>query len=238
MACVTTISFEVLINGGKSDQFKLGRGVRQGDPLSPFLFILAQEVMFRLLDREFHLKKISRVKASINGPAITHVMYADDIVLFSKATRMEAKAINECLDMYCKWSGQCINRSKSGIYFSKHTPRQTTRGIKQIFHMKGLKDSIYLGTPMFLSRSLSKDFSYLQNKLEARLSGWRSTTLSWVDRSTLISSVNQNVPNYTMSSFKVPSNICDKLDVLARHFWWKPINQDGKFLALKSWDKL
>ena len=178
MACVTTVSFEILINGGKFDQFKPSRGVRQGDPLSPYLFILAQEVLSRLLNREFHLKKISGVKASLNGPASIHVMYADDIMLFSKATRMEGKAINECLDMYYKWSGQCINRSKSGIYFSKHTPRQTTRGIKQIFHMKGLKDSIYLGAPMFLSKSPSKDFNFLQNKLEARLSGWRSRTLS------------------------------------------------------------
>ena len=123
MACVTTVSFKVLINGGKSDQFKPNKGVRQGDPLSSYVFILAQEVLSRLLDREFHLKKISGDKANLNGPAITHVMYADDIVLFSKATRMEAKAINECLDMYCKWLGQCINRSKSDIYFSKHTPR-------------------------------------------------------------------------------------------------------------------
>ena len=91
---------------------------------------------------------------------------------------------------------------------------------------------------MFLSRSLSKDFSYLQNKLEARLSGWRSRTFSWVDRSTLILLVAQNLPNYSMSLIKVPSSICDKLDVLTRHFLWKPINQDGKFLALKSWDKL
>ena len=91
---------------------------------------------------------------------------------------------------------------------------------------------------MFLSRSPSKDFSYLQNKLEARLSGWRSRTLSWVDKSTLISSVAQNLPNYTMSSIKVPSSICDNLDVLTKHFLWKPINQDGKFLALKSWDEL
>lgn len=239
MACVTTVSFEVLINGGKYNQFKPSRGVRRGDTMSPYLFILAQEFLSRLLDQEFHFKKISGVKANLNEPAITHVMYADDIVLFSKATRMEAMAINECLDIYYKWSGQCINRSKSGMYFSKHTPRQTTRGIKQIFRMKGLKkDFIYLGAPMFLSRSPSKDFRFLQNKLEARLSGWRSRTLSWADMSALISTVAQNLPNYTMSSFKVPSCIYDKLDGLTRCFWWKPNNEDGKFLALKSWDKL
>ena len=60
------------------------------------MFILAQEVLSRLLDREFHLKKISGVKANLNGPAITHVKYADDIVLFSKATRMPSMNVLTC----------------------------------------------------------------------------------------------------------------------------------------------
>lgn len=87
MTCISTVSFEVLVNGGKSEQYKLGRGLRQGDPLFLYLFIIGQEVLLRMLERDMARKKISGVKASLGGPAIFHVMYADDIVLFSKASR-------------------------------------------------------------------------------------------------------------------------------------------------------
>ncbi|KAL0001790.1 hypothetical protein SO802_015571 [Lithocarpus litseifolius] len=239
MACVTSVSFEVLVNGGKSAQVKPSRGLRQGDPLSSYLFILGQEVLSRMIEQEFQRKNINGVKASINGPAITHIMYDDDIVLFSKATRKDATAINEWIIKYCKWSGQNLNRSKSGIFFSKQTLQQSARAIKQILQMKKLmSDAIYLGALLFLTRSPKKDFNYLLNKLEGRLAGWRTMSLSWAGRCTLINSVTQTTPIYTMSSFKVPNSICNKLDALFRKFWWKPKKPTGKFLALKSWDKL
>ena len=110
-----------MVNGGKSDQFKRTRGLRQGDPLSPYLFILAQKVLSRMLDNELRAGNVSGAKPSARGPAITHVMYADDIVLLSKATRNDAKRLVDCLEKYYTWSGQSINRDKSGIFFSKHT---------------------------------------------------------------------------------------------------------------------
>ena len=91
---------------------------------------------------------------------------------------------------------------------------------------------------MFLSKAPSKDFSYLQDKLEAKLMGWRSKCLSWAGRKTLINSVAQTIPNYTMFSFNIPSKVCDKLDSLTRRFWWKPNQRDGRFIAWKSWDNL
>ena len=105
MSCVSIVSFEVLVNGGKSDQFKPTRGLRQGDPLLPYLFIIGQEVLSRLIGKEFENKNISGVKASICAPTITHVMYVDDILLFSKATRSNATAIMNCIQKYCSWSG-------------------------------------------------------------------------------------------------------------------------------------
>ena len=87
---------------------------------------------------------------------------------------------------------------------------------------------------MFLSKAPSKDFSYLQDKLEAKLMGWRSKCLSWVGRKTFINSVAQTIPNYTMSTFNIPSKVCDKVDSLTRRFWWKPNQQNGKFIAWKS----
>ena len=89
-----------------------------------------------------------------------------------------------------------------------------------------------------MSRGPSKDFIYLQHKLEARFTGWRSKCLSWARIRTLFSTVAQTIPIYTMSTFNIPNKVCDKLDSLTRRFWWKPKNQDGNFLAMKVWDKL
>lgn len=109
MECITSVSFEVLIKSGKLESFKPERGLRQGDPLSPYIFILGQEILSRLLEKEFRRHNISGVKASVGGPAITHVMYVDDIVLFSKACRREAATINHCLETYCSGLGQSLN---------------------------------------------------------------------------------------------------------------------------------
>ena len=208
LACVSSVSFEVIVNGGKSDCFKPSRGLRQGDPSSPYLFILGQEVLSRLIEFDLSKKNITGIKSSISGPTISHVMYADDIVLFSKASRKDAANLVRILEKYCTWSGQAINRSKSGVYFSKHTHSQDRRVIKSILQVKNLKkDAVYLGAPVLLSRAPSKDFAFLQNKLESKLSGWRSKCLSWAGRRTLITAVAQSIPTYAMSSFNIPNKV-------------------------------
>lgn len=68
--------------------------------------------------------------------------------------------------------------------------------------------------------------------------GWRSKCLPWAGRRTLITSVAQSLPTYTMSTFKVPNKICDKMDSLTRRFWWNPKEQQGGFITRKSWEKL
>ena len=239
MACVSSVTFEVMVNGGKSKSFKPSRRLRQGDPLSSYLFIFGQEVLSRLIDHELKLKNAAGIKTSISGPTISHVMYADDVVLFSKASRKDAASLVKTLEKYCVWSGQSINRNKSGVYFSKYTHSQARRSIKSILQVKSLKkEAVYLGAPMFLSRAPSKDFAFLQDKPEAKLAGWRSKCLSWAERKTLINSVAQTIPIYTMSTFNIPNKVCDKLDLMARRFWWKPNQREGRFMAWRAWDKL
>uniref|UniRef100_A0A2N9EEZ1 Reverse transcriptase domain-containing protein n=1 Tax=Fagus sylvatica TaxID=28930 RepID=A0A2N9EEZ1_FAGSY len=194
MQCVTTVSFSVLINGGKSKHFTPTRELRQGDPLSPYLFILFQEVLSKIIDREHAAGKIMGVAMNRGGTDFTHVMFADDIMLFAKASNREMKKVPD--------------------------------------------NANYLGAPLFSSRSRSKDFKYLQDKLEARLKGWRSKCLSWAGHCTLIKTVAQAIPTYTFSTFDVPNVICDKLDAATRRFWWNPKKENGRFLAWKSWDHL
>nr|POE97435.1 hypothetical protein CFP56_05430 [Quercus suber] len=119
-----------------------------------------------LRERELGAGSISGTKPCARGLAIMHVMYTDDIILFSKATRNDAQRLANFLEKYCLWSGQSINKSKSGIFFSKHTGPRSRKAIKQIRDLKSLKkDAVYLGAPMFLSTSPSKDFKFLIDKV-------------------------------------------------------------------------
>ena len=148
--CISSVTFKILVNGGKTDKFRPSRGLRQGDPLSPYLFILGQEILPRMLDHRLRQSNIKGIKTSKGGRTITHVMYADDIVLFSKTTKKDVETISEILEKYSLWSGQLVNRSKSSIFFfSKHTQRATQRSIKSILHIRALKrDTTYLGAPL------------------------------------------------------------------------------------------
>ncbi len=99
-------------------------------------------------------------------------------------------------------------------------------------------DAFYLGTPVFSSRSKTKDFKYLIDRTEARLKGWRSKCLSWAGRRTMINSVALSLPTYSFSTASVPTTMCNKLDSIIRRFWWNPKKEQGKFLAWKNWEAL
>ena len=172
MQCVSTVSFSVLVNGGKSKCFQPSRGLRQGDPLSSYLFILCQEVLSRLIDKEFATGVISGVSMNRNGLAFTNVTYADDIMLFAKANNREVQALDACHGKYCQWSGQLVSREKSGLIFSKLVSRERKREIKLELNMKTVpQNANYLGAPFFSTRNRSKDFKFLQDKLESKLKG-------------------------------------------------------------------
>lgn len=135
-------------------------------------------------------------------------MYADDIILFCKANMGEALVLNRCLDQYCAWSGQLLNRSKSGLIFSKLVSPLQKRRLKLELNRKSVpKQAYYLGSPLFTSKNRIKDFKFLNEKLETRLVGWRCKTLSWASRCTLIKVVAQALPTYTFSTFDVPTTV-------------------------------
>jgi hypothetical protein len=239
MQCVSTVSFSIIVNGGKTKWFRPIKGLRQGDPLSPYLFILCQDILSRMIEKEHRLGQVNGVKMNLNGPPFTHVMYADDLMLFARASTREVKVLDECLEKYCLWLGQLINREKSGLIFSKLVQRVRKRAIKCELNMKAISMlATYLGAPLFSSTSRSKDFKFLQERLESKLKGWRCKTLSWAGRSTLIKSVAHALPNYTFSAFDVPVSVCNKLDAASKRFWWNPNKSSGNYLAWKSWEQL
>lgn len=120
MQCVTTVRYSFLVNGQPCGSVSPSRGLCQGDPLSPYLFLLCAEFFSALLQNKVDQGLLSGVKVYAEAPSIHHLLFADDSLLFGKATAEECTHIRSVLVDYEKASGQRINLTKSDIVFSKN----------------------------------------------------------------------------------------------------------------------
>ena len=105
MSCVSTTSISILLNGGTGDAFHPLRGIRQGDPLSPYLFISCMEVLRALIKGKCCVKLWNPIKASQGGPDFSHLFFSDDLMLFARADRKNYIAIKEVLNSFCDLFG-------------------------------------------------------------------------------------------------------------------------------------
>ncbi|XP_030502458.2 uncharacterized protein LOC115717615 [Cannabis sativa] len=241
MQCVTTVSFSILLNGTPLPPFAPSRGLRQGDPLSPYLFILCSEVLSKLVLRAEARKQISGLKIGKKANPITHLFYADDAIFYCKASVTEAEQLGICIDTYERWSGQLVNRRKSGIVFSPKTNVAEKNLIHERLEIQLLdKREKYLGNPFFTSGSRRDDCNFLIEKMFQGLEGWKAKQLSFAGRQTLISSVLHSIPCYAMSTTQISLSTCAEMDRIAARFWWKGASRQGdsnRYLALKSWSE-
>ena len=106
---------------GHEAKINPSRGLRQGDPLSPYLFIIGCEVLARLISRGEIKGNIRGVHLANRAPPITKLFYADDVMLFCNAKLLEIRTLLNCLDCYGKWSRQIISVEKSGIFIRKES---------------------------------------------------------------------------------------------------------------------
>ena len=105
MSCVSTVSTSILVNGEALDLIYPLRGIRQGDPLSPYLFILCMDYLGQLIEEKCHMKLWKPVKTSQSGPAFSHLFFRNDLVLFAKADHINCSTIRDVLDCFCNVSG-------------------------------------------------------------------------------------------------------------------------------------
>ncbi|KAL5569589.1 hypothetical protein UlMin_026164 [Ulmus minor] len=236
MTCISSATMTILLNGSPVHKFSPKRGLRQGDPLFPYLFIIAMEVLSRLIQQKVDSGLISGFKISRHTPAIHHLFFADDVFLLGKCTFNEASQFKECLDTFCLWSGQSFNASKSNIFFNNLANRRVAGRITELMGFSRIApNSVYLGLPLFRSGK-SSDFDYLIEQLDSKLAGWKSKVLSKAKRLVLVQSIAFALPIYTMQTAKIPASVCSKLDRRIRSFWWGISPNGGKSLCLKAWD--
>lgn len=115
---VTSFSYGIMFRASEVCQFRPSRGLRQGDPLSPYLFLLCTEGLTALINQAAAEGRITGVKICDEAPVVTHLFCADDSIAFCNATVEEAEVMSEILSKYEQCSGQKVNLEKSEVYFS------------------------------------------------------------------------------------------------------------------------
>lgn len=148
MNCVESVRYSVLLNGSPQEEFKPLRGIRQGDPLSPYLFLLCVEGLSTLLKGEESQNYISSIRINDHCPTLTHLIFADDSLIFFKASKEEAVRVKGVLETYEKASDQKINLEKSVFMTSQNTDDSRAEEINTILGVKRSKClGLYLGLP-------------------------------------------------------------------------------------------
>ena len=177
------------------------------------------------------------VKVGRNGCTFTHLLFADDSLLFFKKDNKSLANLKRILDWYCNLFGQCINLDKSDLFCSPNMPKDEQECLARQLQVNLVQNlSKYLGLNFKLRGNRVAYFQFMVDKLQSKLQGWKANLLSQAGRTTLIASVFQTLPLYTFSCFKVPKTICKKMDSLVKTSWWGHEHGVRKLHLLK-WDK-
>ncbi|KAL9692015.1 hypothetical protein QQ045_012446 [Rhodiola kirilowii] len=215
MKCLCSVSYQIKVNDNVSDVIVSSRGHRQGDPLSPYLFLLCTELLRDGVKRG-HL---SGIRICRNSPIVSHLFFADDSILFLKEDSSEVCALKIILHQYENISDQLINFEKSEICFSRNTLADVRLSICNVFRDPQVRShSKYLGLPLLAGQRKTQIFRDIVDKVWRRVKDWKCRLLSAGGRKVLIKAVIQVVPTYMMSVYYFPRRIIDKICKLVQQF--------------------
>lgn len=238
MDCLTSVSFSVLWNGNPLGHFLPSRGIRQGCPLSPYLFLFVAEgfsTLFRFAESSGCL---ARVTISRFAPSISHLFYADDSLLFLTADQDTPQVLKNIFQIYEEVSGQQINFQKSAMSFSPNIDEVYQEFVSAFLGIHVVAcHKRYLGLPTLAGRRKKTLFKMVRDRVWYRVNGWKEKLLSQAGKEVLLKSVVQAIPSYSMSVFRMPVSLRHELSGLFARFWWGRL-KGNKGIHWLKWSQL
>ena len=238
LQCVTTISFSFLINDAAKGRVVLERGIRQGDPLSPYIFILCSEVLSGLCTKAQIDGSLQGIRVATECPRVNHLLFADDTMFFCRTNEQSIKTLNDILRQYEQASGQKINKTKSAITFPRKAPQELKDKVKRNLDIqKEGGVGKYLGLPEHFGRRKKDLFTSIFDKIRHKAIGWKTRFLSAAGKLVMLKSVLSAMPTYSMSCFKLPMSLIKRIQSTLTRFWWDS-DHDHKKMSWISWAKI
>jgi hypothetical protein len=237
--CISSVRFSILVNGSPCGFFSSSRGLRQGDPLSPLLFVIVMEGFSRMMDKAVEGGLLSGFLVGNRGITtlmMPHLLFADDTLIFSAAEHDQILNLRYVLTWFEAITGLRINLGKSELVPVGDVP--DVEGLADILGCKTASLPMqYLGLPLG-AKFKSKDiWNPVLEKVERRLTGWKRSYLSKGGKLTLIKSTLSNLPTYYMSLFPIPVSVAKRIEKLQREFLWQGAGEEFKF-HLVNWNQI
>ncbi|CAM8914180.1 unnamed protein product [Rhodiola kirilowii] len=221
MLCVNSVSYQVKVNNKLSKVIKPERGLRQGDPLSPYLFLFCTELLNFKLQKALANRIISGIQICRKAPIVTHLLFADDSIFFVRAEKEEINCLKNVLRQYEGVSGQRINFEKSEVCFSRNTPADVRWQVCNSFCIRQVPcHSRYLGMPLVVGQRKTEVFKSIVEKIWRKVKDWKSRLLSAAGREVLVKAVIQAMPIYMMSVYHFPKKVIADISMMVQQFWW------------------
>lgn len=235
--CLSSARISVLVNGSPTRRFQMQKGIRQGDPLSPFLFILAAESLNHLFLEAVAQGSIKGLNLYDNGPLLTHLQFADDTLIFCGADSNDIIGIKNLLKAFEVMSGLKVNYHKT-VVCGVGVDQSHLESFASILDCKTQSLPIsYLGLPLGANPKLKSTWSPVIEKFQSRLSSWKHRSLSFGGRLTLVKSVLSSLPIYYLSLFKMPEGVAKKIEGIQSRFLWGSCDLKRK-IHMVSWEKI
>ena len=230
-----TDSTKIIVNGSLGRRISHARGLRQGDPLSPLLFVLAMEVLNSLLKRADALGLLLPLDDRVKDRVF---LYADDVVLFIRPHQQDLIVVKAILEIFARASGLKTNLDKCHISPIQCNLEDT---VSLLRHFPGRLDPFptkYLGVPLSLKKLSKKDLQPLVDKMNDRLPSWKSRLLSKAGRAVLIKSVLSAIPMHTAMVVDLSPWAIKQIDKRRRAFLWKGSDDAKGGSCMLAWPKV
>ncbi|XP_071713183.1 uncharacterized protein [Rutidosis leptorrhynchoides] len=236
-ACLNSTSISILVNGSPTHEFTPQRGVRQGDPLSPYLFIIAVEGLNSLIKHAIESNLYNGIEIGRYKVLVSHLQYVDDTIFFGEWSRRNMGNLFKLLKCFEIFSGLKVNFSKSCLYGVGLKKESIEAMANYIGCRVGTFPFMHLGLPIGQKMNRLHHWEFVIEKFKSRLVDWKAKSMFFGGRLTLIKSVLSSLPLYAFSLFRVPSNVINALEGIRRKFFWGGSDDKSK-ISWVRWDTL
>jgi hypothetical protein len=237
--CISSIRFSILVNGSPEGFFNSSRGIRQGDPLSPLLFVMVMEALSRMVNATVEQGLIAGFSVGervFSDLVVSHSLFADDTLIFCEACMEQICYV--CLILLCfeAVSGLKVNFGKSELVAVGEVGSIGTLAAYLGCRVANLPMK-YLGLPLGAAYKAVSMWNEVTEQMERRLAGWKKLCLSKGGRVTLIKSTLSNLLTYYLSLFPVPVSVANRIEKIQRDFLWGGMGDEPK-MHLVNWDQV